>query len=48
VTPEQWARVNALFHEGLSRPSVERVAWLARETTDPDVAREVLELIAAH
>jgi serine/threonine protein kinase len=32
----------------LSRPSAERVAWLARETADPDVAREVLELVAAH
>ncbi len=48
MTPEQWARVNALFHDGLSRPSSERVAWLAGLTADPDVAREVLELIAAH
>jgi serine/threonine-protein kinase len=48
VTPEQWARINALFHEGLSRAPADRVAWLARETTDPDVAREVLDLIAAH
>jgi serine/threonine-protein kinase len=48
VTPEQWARVNALFHDGLARPAAERVAWLARETSDPDVAREVLALIASH
>jgi serine/threonine protein kinase len=48
VTREQWARVNALFHEGLARPAAERVAWLARETSDPDVCREVLALIAAH
>jgi predicted Ser/Thr protein kinase len=48
VTREQWAKINALFHEGLARPPAERVAWLARETTDPDIAREVLALIAAH
>jgi predicted Ser/Thr protein kinase len=48
VTRDQWARVNALFHDGLARPSADRVAWLARETSDPDVAREVLALIAAH
>jgi len=48
VTREQWARVNALFHDGLARPAAERVAWLARETSDPDVCREVLALIAAH
>ena len=29
VTREQWARVNALFHDGLARPPAERVAWLA-------------------
>jgi serine/threonine protein kinase len=48
VTPEQWSRVNALFHDGLSRPPSARVAWLAAQTADPDVAREVLDLIAAH
>jgi serine/threonine-protein kinase len=48
VTREQWARVNALFHEGLARPAAERVSWLAGQTSDPDVAREVLALIAAH
>ncbi len=48
MTREQWAKVNALFHEGLARPPAERVAWLARETADPEIAREVLALIAAH
>ena len=48
MTRDQWARINALFHDGLAHPSSERVAWLARETSDPDVAREVLALIAAH
>jgi hypothetical protein len=48
VTRDQWARVNALFHEGLARPPAERVAWLAGQTSDADIAREVLALIAAH
>jgi len=48
VTHEQWARVNALFHEGLARPPADRVSWLAGETSDPAIAREVLALIAAH
>ena len=48
MTREQWARVNALFHEGLARPPADRVSWLAGETSDPAIAREVLALIAAH
>jgi serine/threonine protein kinase len=48
VTRDQWARVNALFHEGQARPPAERVAWLAGQTSDADIAREVLALIAAH
>jgi predicted Ser/Thr protein kinase len=48
VTREQWARVNALFHDVLACPPGERVAWLARATNDPEIAREVLALIAAH
>ena len=49
VTREQWARVNALFHEALARPP-DRPAfpgWPARRPT-PAIAREVLALIAAH
>ena len=48
MTREQWAQVNALFHEGLARPPASRVSWLAGETSDPEIAREVLALIAAH
>ena len=29
VTREQWARVNALFHDALARPAADRVRWLA-------------------
>jgi serine/threonine protein kinase len=48
VTREQWARVNALFHDVLACAPGERVAWLARATNDPEIAREVLALVAAH
>ncbi len=48
MTREQWATVNALFHDALARPPADRVAWLAAHTSDQDVAREVLALIAAH
>ena len=48
MTREQWARVNALFHEALARPAADRVSWLAGQTVDPAIAREVLALIAAH
>ena len=48
MTRDQWARVNALFHDGLAVAPADRVAWLARQTADPDIAREVLALIAAH
>jgi serine/threonine-protein kinase len=48
VTREQWARVNALFHEALARPAADRVSWLAGQTSDPAIAGEVLALIAAH
>ena len=48
MTREQWARVNALFHEALARPAADRVTWLAGQTSDPAIAGEVLALIAAH
>jgi serine/threonine protein kinase len=49
VTPEQWAKVNDLFHGALDRTAGERRAWLLAETGgDPEVMREVEALIAAH
>jgi serine/threonine protein kinase len=49
VTPEQWAKVNDLFHGALERAADERQAWLLAETgADPEVMREVEALIAAH
>ncbi len=48
MTPEQWTRVNALFHEALAHPAAERGAFLAAATADVDVRREVQLLVAAH
>jgi serine/threonine protein kinase len=49
VTPEQWAKVNDLFHAALERPAGERRAWLEAVTgSDPEAMREVEALIAAH
>jgi serine/threonine protein kinase len=49
VTPEQWAKVNDLFHAALERAAGERRSWLmARAGGDSDVLREVEALIAAH
>ena len=49
MTPEEWAKVNDLFHAALDRPAGERRAWLEAVTgSEPDVMREVEALIAAH
>jgi serine/threonine protein kinase len=49
VTPEQWAKVNGLFHAALDKPRGERRAWLEAVTgSDPEVIREVEALVAAH
>jgi serine/threonine protein kinase len=49
VTPEQWARVKAVFEAAIDRPPHERVAF-AREACAGDAAmlREVTSLLAAH
>ena len=49
MTPEQWAKVNDLFHGALDRVAGERRAWLLAQTgDDSEVMREVEALIAAH
>jgi serine/threonine protein kinase len=49
VTPEQWARVNTLFHAALEHSADDRPAWLSRTAADDDdVRREVEALLAAH
>jgi predicted Ser/Thr protein kinase len=48
VTPEQWTRVNTLFHEALERPPEVRLDWLSHTASDDaDVRREVEALLAA-
>jgi serine/threonine protein kinase len=49
VTPDQWAKVNDLFHAAIEQTPDARGAWLtAAAGDDPDVIREVHALIAAH
>jgi hypothetical protein len=49
VTPEQWARVNTVFHAALEQPPDARVDWLSRSVADDGaVRREVEALLAAH
>jgi serine/threonine protein kinase len=49
MTPEQWAKANALFHEALDRPSEHRDAWLRTATAgDGELLTEVRALLAAH
>jgi serine/threonine protein kinase len=49
VTPEQWAKVNDLFHGAIECAAGERRAWLLAQTgADSEVMREVEALIAAH
>src|SRR5262249_46822757 len=47
--PPAWERVRARFHDALSRPPGDRAALLREiAAADPDVAREVASLLAAH
>jgi len=47
--PEDWARVNELFHLALDRPAPDREAFLRdRCECDDRLLREVLSLLAAH
>jgi len=49
MTPEQWARVERLYHAADTQPRGERLEWLARECNgDEVVRREVESLLAQH
>ena len=48
MTNEQWARVNALFHQALERAPDDRVRFLQALTDEACVRDEVAALIAAH
>ena len=46
MTPEQWRKVDQLFHEALQLPPGERTAWAGQTSTnDPEVHRELLSLL---
>jgi serine/threonine protein kinase len=49
VTPEQWARVNTLFHAALEQTPDARANWLSHSAADDEaVRREVEALLAAY
>jgi len=47
MTPEQWARVDSLFHEATRIAEGERLAWLARAAGGDEVVRRELESLLA-
>ena len=47
MTPERWARVQALFEEALARPSAEREDWVGARADDPDLAALVASMLHA-
>ena len=49
MTPERWQEVEALFHEALDRPSLERASFLDHACAgDEELKAEATTLIAAH
>jgi serine/threonine-protein kinase len=47
MTPEQWARVQELFHGALELPVEARAAWLDAQTDDPALRTDVRALLRA-
>jgi serine/threonine-protein kinase len=47
MTPEQWARVQDLFHGALEHPVEAREAWLDAQTDDPAIRTDVRALLRA-
>lgn len=49
LSPEDWARLSALFDQALDQPESARAAWLtAREPADAALADPLRALLAAH
>jgi serine/threonine-protein kinase len=47
LTPDQWQRVKALFHQAEDRPPAEREAWLSSVCSDDEVVlQEVISMMA--
>lgn len=44
---DQWSQIEALFDAALEHPPVSRLEWLEQTCTDPDIRREVLDLLEA-
>ena len=48
MTPEQWQRAKAHFHDALERPQIERIDWLKFQLADdPACLKMVVEMLAA-
>jgi tetratricopeptide (TPR) repeat protein len=45
MTPEQWRKVDELFHEALDLPQPERISWAEQAAADADVKQELLSLL---
>jgi tetratricopeptide (TPR) repeat protein len=48
VSPEDWAEIERLFGAAAERDAADREAFVRAQATAPDVAHEVLSLLAAH
>lgn len=48
LSPEEWAKVNDLFHRALRLPSSDRTTFLAEHCSQPRLQSEVTTLLAAH
>jgi predicted Ser/Thr protein kinase len=49
LSPDQWRRVNDIFHQALEQPAEQRRAFIENAAgTDPVLAAEVASLLAAH
>ncbi len=44
---DHWSQIEALFDAVLEQPPASRLAWLDRTCSDPDIRREVLDLLEA-
>ncbi len=48
LTPERWARIEALFHDALAQPAAHRTTFLERACDDASLRRDVARLLEAH
>jgi serine/threonine protein kinase len=48
MTPEEWSRIEAIFHDALERPVADRVAFLDRACRGDSVLRQHVESLIRH